>query len=216
MKFVWPVLLLFMSCSHYQLTRNKNPFKKYGVKSIAVPMFYNQTNLANISHHFTYEFTKLMYDMRELEVKSASSNTADAYLVGILRNANKRRDALNRGLSRTSSDRFPVNAGEQELLVPVTTNLRMVLDIFLVRRSPKTMGFIYDLRKKNFPHLVKGHPAIIFKESLPIRGGFARETLDQGASVVNSTQNRGILQKVLEREALETARHFREKILYAF
>ncbi len=234
MKLLLFLSILFSSCGSYNLTRRVNPFKKYGVRSVSVPMFYNQTNLSNATHHFTRYFTHLLYELKDIQVKEASSNDVDAYLVGILRSPYK--------LSRTLVGTAPVDVGSESgapvgvtnqitgstrsALIPTVTKLNLTLDIYLIRKTAKSKGMVYMIREKSFPELAENNDAIILKQTFLIQRNYEREIFDKvkdgsnnvtvDNTVINGTQNRGILEKTLIAEAQKAANNFRNIILYAF
>ncbi len=232
MKLLLFLSILFCSCSSYNLTRRVNPFKKYGVQSVSVPMFYNQTNLSNVTHHFTRYFTHLLYELKDIDVKEASSKNVDAYLVGVLKSPYKMSQTLAGDAIRDVSEVAPVAVNNQitgatrNAIVPTVSILNLTLDVYLIRKSAKSKGMVYMIREKNFPEMAEKSDAVILKETIVINRRFEREIFDKEKngsniitsdnSVINMTQNRGILEKTIIEEARKAAANFRNIIFYAF
>lgn len=232
MKFLIFLSIFFYSCSSYNLTRRVNPFKKYGVRSISVPMFYNQTNLSNVTHHFTRHFTHLLYELKDIDVKSSTDKKVDAYLIGILKSPNKLVNTLVADKVVDVASVAPVsvtnelNSTTRNALVPSESKMNLTLEVYLIRRTELTKGMVYQIRANNFPNLAEKNDAIILKEIIPISRNFEREIFDkvkdgsnnilEDNSIVNSTQNRGILEKTIAEEAKKAADRFKNIIFYAF
>ena len=54
MKYI-VLLLLFSACRGYHFRNQTNPFENYAVRTVAIPMFLNQTPVPNTSAPFTKE-----------------------------------------------------------------------------------------------------------------------------------------------------------------
>ncbi len=83
MKFSWIVFIFFFSCAGYQFKSKDNPFAQYGIKKIYVPMFYNHTNVPQVSASFTKEITRTLLEFKKLRIVD-NPKSADAVLVGIV------------------------------------------------------------------------------------------------------------------------------------
>ncbi len=210
------VFLLSISCSGYKVVENKSSFKKYGIDSISIPMFFNKSTLADVSAKFTTSFTQELYSIPDLEIKSPNSKTNDAYLIGIVRSAPNESGTLVRGdLAAKIKDLAPNRGQGNENLLPITNILKLKIDLFLIRRSPESNSLISALRSKRYPELLASHPSIVLKKTIPISTTVIREVYDEDF-VVNSTQNHGILNKVIKSEAKKAALTFKESINYVF
>ncbi len=210
------LVLLFISCSGYKIAKNDNNFKKYGVKSISIPMFYNQSILPNVSSVFTKSFTKELNSIRNLNIKSPNSMTVDSYFVGIVRSEKYEKNVIRRNLSNRIKDITPLNAPNNENLVSIGNSLKLTVEVFLIRRSPDSKSLIAKLREQEFPELIRQHPSIILRRSIPISYNFIREIYDSSDSVVNATQYYGTLEKVLDKVSVKAASDFRDSIDYVF
>ncbi len=210
------VYLLSISCSGYKVVESKSHFKKYGIESISIPMFYNKSTLPDVSAKFTSSFTQELYSIPDLEIKSPNSKTNDAYLIGVVRSAaNEGTTLLRGGLVARISDLAPTQGRGNDNLLPITNVLKLKVDLFLVRRSPDSSSLISKLRSELYPELLSSHPSIVLKKTIPIYTSIIREIYDQDY-VVNSTQNYGILNKVIESEAKKAALSFKQSINYVF
>jgi len=210
------VFLLSISCSGYKVVKNESNFKKYGIHSISVPMFFNKSTLPDISSRFTNSFTQELYSIPDLEVKSPNSKTNDAYLVGVVRSAPSESGTVIRGgLAAKIKDLAPNRGEGNDNLLPITNIIRLKVDLFLVRRSADSESLISKLRSKMHPSLLESHPSIVLKQTIPISVNVNREIYDDDF-VINSTQNYGILNKVISAEAKKAAITFKQSINYVF
>ncbi|MCB9091706.1 MAG: hypothetical protein H6621_03750 [Halobacteriovoraceae bacterium] len=208
---------LFVSCSGYYLTKRVNPFAKYGVQSVSVPMFYNHSNLSDVSGYFTQEFTKILLEMKDLQVKSSSSKDVDAYFVGIINSPPSQMETLAISSKSEARDKTPQNAKDSKLIIPRRTIVNLSLDLYLIRRDNNSKNLVSLLREEHIKGLesVK-HPGIIFREKMVVRAAFTRNIYDSESAVVNSTQNRGLLDKVLKSRAETAANQFKNLVLYVY
>ncbi len=210
------VLLLLFSCSGYKIVKNENNFKKYGLKSISIPMFYNQSILPNVTGSFTNAFSRELNTIKNLEIKSPNSTNVDGYFVGIIRSSQTEKNVIKRGLSARIKDIAPLNAPLNENLVPLSNSLVLTLEIYLIRRNASSQSLISRIREKNHPELLNQHPSIILKRLIKIDTNFVREFYDGANSVVNATQYQGTLAKVVEREARKSAIDFKDSVRNVF
>lgn len=207
------IILFLSSCAGYRYQESKNPFAQYGIKSISIPMFYNHSNLTNVSSPMTNEIYVMLTKFKELKVKSGFEK-ADAVLIGIVSSAR----ALSR--SRTGSNLRSVKNATGELIgenrgdfyIPSNTTVGAQLNLILIKNpSPNEI----KLMKSSFGKFVVSSK-IIFNETIPLSQTFTRELYtDESVAVVN-TQNRSSVKKSLNDMAKSAAQNFKDMIIYAF
>lgn len=208
------IALISGSCADYRFQKLDNPFYQYGINSISIPMFYNQSNFSNVSPAFTKEVYKMLSGFKGLKAQTGKNNS-DATLIGIIES----KDSLKE--SRTATDpRSVKNIADSDLgtqrgdfYVPSTNTLSMVLHVIVIKKpSLEEIKLLQsNLGKANFIS-----SKIIFKESIPVSTSFTREILTGSSAVVNHSQNMGAQRKSIYTMAKTTAETFREMILYAF
>jgi hypothetical protein len=213
------IIFILSSCSGYRLAKRRNPFFKYGVKSTAVPMFVNYSNIGGVAGMFTKEFVDLMHQMRGLEVKNYKDGIdVDSYLVGIIESSRFRSESVAVQTPIEAKSVAPDNVGGRNFNIPATGVLQLKLKIYLIRSGEGVSRWlsVYKKRRKNFPNISGKDSSIILQREFDINVGFEREIYDGEATVVNKTQNSSIVNKVLAIEAKKTAQRFQDTILYAF
>lgn len=207
------IILFLSSCAGYRYQESKNPFAQYGIKSISIPMFYNHSNLTNVSSPMTNEIYVMLTKFKELKVKSGYKK-ADAILIGIVSSAR----ALSK--SRTGSNLRSVKNAAGELIgdnrgdfyIPSNTTVGAQLNLILIKNpSPNEI----KLMKSSFGKFVVSSK-IIFNETIPLNQTFTRELYtDESVAVVN-TQNRSAVKKSVSDMARSAAQNFKDMIIYAF
>lgn len=214
------VLLIFalmsaVSCSGYRYTQTANPLQQYGVDSLSVPMFYNFSNLPEVSASFTRETYKLLGSFSGLKLKSGFSRSTDAVLIGIIRSRDKLAETLAPNNLRIARGVAPARVGAQrpDFYVPGATLVSLTLQIIVIKNP--TDEEIALLQSDLGPR-VPAQGKILFNQSFPVSDLYNREYLDQEAVSVVGTQNAGALRRSKDTMALQAAEQIRDMILYAF
>lgn len=206
-------IFTLFSCAGYRFQEKENPFAQYGVKSITIPMFYNKSNLSNISAPMTKEMYHMLSTFSGLHIKSGN-NDADAVLIGIVdapSQAKESREATNlRSAKNTAEEALGEN--REDFYIPSTTNVRASLRLILLKNpSEKEI----ELLKSSLGKFAVG-PKIIVNETIALSGSFTREIYSDEAIDVIDTQNRSALRSTVDDMAKNAAQNFKDMILYAF
>lgn len=213
-NFIIFLLFSLSSCADYRYQKLDNPFSQYGIKSISVPMFYNQSNFQNISPAFTKEIYKMLSGFKGLKIQGGNNNT-DATLVGIIDSQDFRRDSREATGPRSVKNiaNSKIGAARGDFYIPSSNTLRAELRIIVIKKpTQEDIDFLKsNLGKENFIS-----SKIIFRESIALSSSFTREILLGEATAVNSTQNRGAEKRTIGEMAKSSASTFRDMILYAF
>src|SRR3989338_9617244 len=132
MKSFFLIFLLY--CTGYRLSDRSNPFKQYGIKTLHIPLFYNHSNLPNLSGDFTQEVYTLLSEFKDLRLVN-SPKRADAVLVGIIRSADSLKDTRLNKSYRTAKNTAPeaVGTDRRNFTIPASTQLRLGLHVVIIK-----------------------------------------------------------------------------------
>lgn len=215
MKFI--VILLFLTaCSGYRFTQQDNPLAQYGVKSLSVPMFYNYSNIPEVSGHFTKEIYRLLTSYSGLKLKSGYHQDTDAVLIGIINSPEKMFETLTPANLRVAQSRAEDAIGDkrQQFYIPGTSEVKLTLQVILIKKPTEEE---LTLLRSGLSDKIRLTSKVIFNESLPLKSQFTREVFDKNRGLeVTGTQNAGIQRKVVRSLAEQAALSVRDMILYAF
>jgi hypothetical protein len=207
-------LLLFLNCSGYRFKNQSNPFDNYGVRTVAIPLFLNQSPVPNAAAPFTKEITLLLSQYPGLEIVGADAGHADAVLIGIVNSKDKLSETVRTtGYKITNSVAPKALSGRSDFFVPFSTEIKLEVNFILIK-DPSTKEI--DLASSELGPSLKGNPKILFNETIPISGNFNREIHDEAGSQVNFTQNKGAQERTVRNMAQALAQNFKEMVLYAF
>jgi hypothetical protein len=208
------IMLFSSSCADYRFQTLDNPFYQYGINSISVPMFYNQSNFANVSPAFTKEVYKMLSGFKGLKAQGGNANS-DATLIGIIESQDSRKQSRLATNPRSVENIAGSDLGGKrgDFAIPATNTLSLRLRVIVIKKPSKEE---INLLKSNLGKQEFISSKIIFKETIPISASFTREFLTGDASSVNHSQNLGAQRNSLFAMARSASQSFREMILYAF
>lgn len=214
----WPIIFclsFLMSCAGYKAVDRGNPLSQYGIKTVSVPMFLNQSTLAAVSGKFTSEFINLMSSYPGLVVETGFNNNSDAVLIGVVESNKYYAQTVTNAQQRVASSAAQNNVGSNrnDFYIPATTNVNLRVRLMLLKKP--TEEELALLRSK-YASKLRGNTKIIFNEVISVSETFNREVFDKEEGQINFTQNYGILNKSIEKMARKAAMNFEESVLYAF
>lgn len=214
MRFLLLIFLL-AGCSGYRFTQQENPLSQYGIQSLSVPMFYNYSNLPDVSADFTRETYTLLMGFSGLKLESGYNADSDAVLIGIIKSPEKLAETVRRSSSRVANTKAPNSIGpdRRKFSVPGTTLLNLSLQVIVIKKPTEEE---IALLKSGIGDQVKLTSRIIFNDTIPLNAQYAREFLDDAGTQVVATQNAGVQRKTLESLSRQAAIQVRDMILYAF
>lgn len=220
---IWTFKFTFLgfflcSCGGYYIAGHGNYFVNYGVHSICVPTFINDSLLPGVSGIFTQNFFNVLTDINNLKVYSGLNQTCDAVLVGIIHSEDRKKSVFsvqNRVLIENGNNS---SIGDRNsFFVPSTVLYKFNLRI-LVIRNLHNKGIEEFL---NYPtDVAKAHPALILdqefviEKSMSVRNDSPIKGSKRGLS--NFTQNHYELDQGLRAIATEKANEFKQVVLNAF
>ena len=116
-----PILLILLcsSCAGYRFQDKENPFKQYGIRSLSIPMFFNQSSHSNISGMFTKEIYKMISEFDNLKVYGGGSS-GDAVLIGIIESSGKIIESIIPGSPRSVESITDEAVSYTHLTLPTT------------------------------------------------------------------------------------------------
>lgn len=214
MRFLLFIFLL-IGCSGYRFTQQENPLSQYGIQSLSVPMFYNYSNLPDVSADFTRETYTLLTGFSGLRLQSGYHPDMDAVLIGIIKSPEKLTETMRRGSSRVAQTATPnaIGTERRKFSVPGSTVLSLSLQVIVIKKPTEEE---LALLKSGIGDQVKLTSKIIFNDTIPLTAQYTREYLDSPGTEVLATQNAGVQRKTLESLSRQAAIQVRDMILYAF
>ena len=210
---------LLLGCAGYRIAARTNPLKeKFGINSISIPAFINQSGIPHVSVPLTQEMILLLAEYPSLKIYSGENEKADAILIGVVRSRDHRRDVI-----RTSRRNY-VDAelsgsvgGRNTFSVPSESVYRLTLQLALIK-NPTSEEI--TLIKSNIGPQITGGRKIIFNKTISLKGRFQREVLstetsrDQG--IVNFTKTKHHFEENLVSLGRKATAIFKDTLLNAF
>lgn len=216
--FMMLPLLFLSSCAGYRINKEKNPFRLYGVESLAVPVFINRTSLPTVSGLMTKEIRLMLSQFPTLKLSSSEDQYSDAVLVGIVESPQYLRETVpTEGTQFISNEQSQSIGSRPSFYLPVVGRVNLVVTFVLIRRPSSEELKLLD--SELLPTLSR-HPKVVFTEKIVLSKTFSRSIEpnlgpDNGG-VVNATRNRKILDRQFESLAKDAATQFKEVVLNAF
>ncbi len=131
--FLFFILILQAACSGYRFKKQTNPFENFGVKTIAIPLFLNQSSLPNTSAIFTQEISLLLSQYPDLKIVS-DVHQADAVLVGVIDSLDKYSETLKTTGHKITNSVAPKSlAGRSDFFVPFSSEVKLMVNFILIR-----------------------------------------------------------------------------------
>ncbi len=209
------VFLLLFGCSGYRFSQQDNPLSLYGIQTLAVPMFYNYSNLSELHTDFTRETYRVLTGFSGLKLINGYSPKADALLIGIIKTPEKLMESVRASNLRLAQlkAKNAIGTNRENFYIPGTSDVQLYLQIIVIKRPTEEE---LTLLRSGLSDQIRGNSKIIFNEYLPLRSIYTREVLDDAGVQVVGTQNAGVQRKVLKNLAVDAAINVRDMILYAF
>lgn len=205
---------LLLACRGYHFRSQTNPFENYAVRTVAIPMFLNQSSIPNTSAPFTKEISLLLAQYPGLKIVNADTGHADAVLVGIIDSREKFSDTVkSNGYKITNSVAPKSLNGRSDFFVPFSTSVALELRLILIK-DPSSEDI--KILTTELGSEIRGNPKILFNEVLGVGGGFNREIFDEDGGKVNFSQSKGAFDRTIKSMAENAASNFKDMVLNAF
>lgn len=217
-KLIFLILVISYSCAGYRVKTMDNPFKHYGIYSISVPMFINQSVFAHVSSDFTREIMTELQGHTGLEIRAGEHfKQTDAVLIGILESPSNLKEAKAPSSSRFVTGELEDSIGERpSFYLPSQTQVSLTLRLMLIKKPSSEE---IELLSKVYPGKFTS-PRVIFDEKFPLSYKFSRviegSQNSTNAGVVNLTKNYGLMRSAVKAMAKTSSVQFRELIINAF
>ncbi len=191
----------------------------YEINSLSIPMFFNKSNISNLSPVFTEEFFRYLSSFQDLTLYSGLNPKADAVLLGIIDSPKSIRDTISVEDTKFVTTLLTQNdiGDRRDFFTPTRNRVTISLKLVLIKNpSSKDLKAI----QANLPSGINANPKIIFNEMVELSGSFDRDirTFTDGETegVTNYTNNQGNLRKLIQNLAVQGRDHFRDLVIYAF
>lgn len=209
------LLFLLTACSGYRFSQQDNPLSQYGIQTLAVPMFYNYSNLPEVHADFTRETYRLLTGFSGLKLINGYKKNADAIMVGIIKSPEKLAETLRPSNLRVAQEkaRDSIGTSRQNFYIPGTSDVQLYLQIIVIKKPTEEE---LALLKSGIGDQIKMTSKVVFNELIPLRIQYTREIMDGAGTQIVATQNRGVQRKILKNLSEQAANSVRDMILYAF
>tara|TARA_Y100000780_G_C13696127_1_gene423456 strand:- start:208106 stop:208756 length:651 start_codon:yes stop_codon:yes gene_type:complete len=209
------ILSLLNSCGGYRVRTKGNPFAEHGIKSVAIPMFVNESVYPKANVPFTREIKTLLAGYPGLEISTSPNAEVDALLIGIVESDNRYTEAY-----KTTATNFQSGStigNRAGLYVPTASQFKIQVRVMLIK-DPTIED--QKLFKSKWGEYMDRHPKVVFNRSFSYTGSFNRDarptdTSDSGG-IVNYTNTRRYFDQTLQSLAESNARDFEELVINVF
>lgn len=178
-------------------------------------MFYNYSNLPDVSADFTRETFRLLTGFSGLKLMNGYSEDSDAVLIGVVRSREKAVESmipLNLRVAKSQAS-SSVGSNRQKFYVPGTNQMQLSLQVIVIKKPTEEE---LALLRSGIGEQIRANSRVIFNESFPVGAGLTREILDSEGTDVVATQNAGVQRRTVRTLAEAAATSIRDMILYAF
>lgn len=213
------LLMTFFSCAGYQVRKEANPFKIYGVETLAVPMFINRSAFPLVAGQMTQEMRLMLSQFPGLELFAGEGDREiDAVLVGIIDSPKNLREAMRTTGTTFVSGDLKESIGERPAFyLPTQGEVKLDVTFVLIRRPSRED---LELLESEMAPYLANHPKILFTEKMALNTSFSRTVEsnlgpDDGG-IVNATRNKKLLELQMQKMAESAAGQFKQVVLNAF
>ncbi len=197
---------------------NDNPLAIHGIRSVSVPMFVNNSPIANVGSMVTKEIMLLLSSYPGLKLRSGEDLSSDAILIGIIEGEQQLGELLKTTERKFTSGELKDSIGDRrEFYVPTGTNLLLKVRFVLIKNPTRSD---IDLTKGELAHAMGSHSRVVMNHTLDLSASFTRvvgaTTTVDSPGLVNLTKNKAIMERALEDGSKSLATQFKDVVLNAF
>ncbi len=208
-------LTALTSCGGYRVRSKGNPFAEHGIKSVAIPMFVNQSVYPKANVPFTREIKALLATYPDLKISTRPSSNVDALLIGIVSSDNRYTEAYN--TTATNFQNGSSIGNRAGFYVPTASQFKINIRIVLIK-DPSLED--QELLKGKLGKFMANHPKVVFSRTFAYTGSFNRDarptdTPDSGG-IVNYSSTRRYFDQTLQSLAKTNARELEELVINVF
>jgi hypothetical protein len=208
----------FYGCAGYKFRVADNPFAQYGINSVAVPMFLNNSNIPRIGVNLSHEIIKVLDDYPALKLYPGEYLEADGILLGII-DSKKTHEETFQVANRTFTDGKQKESlgSRRQFYIPSNIKYSATLQLILIRHPT---GDDVKLAKSDLRAYLQSGPKIVFNETFTLDATYdlsiSENNSPDDGGVVNATKNSYALEYSLKGLAVATAQNVRRVLLDAF
>lgn len=211
-------LILGVSCGGYHFTTNNNPLIGYDIRSIAVPMFINRSNIPELAAPMTKEITLTLNDYDGLRVFSGDNKDADAVLIGIIESNDLINDTLKTSQYQFTDKTVKSSVGDRApFYYPIESTYTLTFRVILIKRPTKQE---MEMITSDLGKFMKVNPKVVLMDQYDLTSTFSRVVAEtstpESAGETNFTKNKGVLEKNLQETSVRAAQNFKQVVLNAF
>lgn len=220
MSLIYRIILLIIavslsSCGGYRVRRKGNPFAEHGVKSVAIPMFVNESVYPKANVPFTREIKAMLATYPGLSISTKPSRGVDAVLIGVVSSQNRYAEAY-----QTTARNFQNGStigNRAGFYVPTASKFKITVRLVLIKDPTLEEQ---KMIKSKIGEYMGNHPKVIFSRTFLYTGSFNRDarptdTSDSGG-IVNYTNTRRYFDQTLESLAQANARDLEQLVINVF
>ena len=212
------LMVLLGGCAGYRVVTQSNPLKKFGIDSVSIPAFVNQSGIPHISVSLTREMILMLAEYPHLRVYSGKRQKVDAILIGVIRSNDHRRNTVKTFRRNYVGTELLDSIGERNTFsIPSESIYRLTLQLALIKNP--TLEEI-ELLQSNIGPQINDKQKILFNKSIPLEGRFQREVGDTMTSdslgMVNFTKTKHHFEASFVELGKKVTSAFRDTILNAF
>ncbi len=184
-----------LSCSGYVLGKRSNPFFIYGVESVSVPAFTNDTPVPDVGTYLGQEVVNMLAEFPELKLAMGENLSTDAVLLGRVTSSPLRKEVITSSQYLSSNAVAPINASARNpFLVPSASSTAMAVEFTLMTHQGK----------------------ILWTKSLPYSTRYTVELYDGEGSSVIVSQTLENARRSYRNAAKDVAQNLRSLVIDAF
>lgn len=202
------VQFIFIGCSGYSVSYAKNPFSRFGIKSVSIPMFVNHTVVPDISSKFTKEMVLLLSNYRDLKILNGENVNADGILIGILSSADDLKGTFVTTEEKTLSGSDI--GSRREFKVPSKISYSIKLTVFLIKDPLYKHKEIFN---EKIVSIISKHPDVVLTGEASFSQTY---DVELNAESFNFVRTKGTFDKTLDTMAQNAAIHMDQVVFNAF
>jgi len=220
MNLIYRIILLstvigLSSCGGYRVRKKGNPFAEHGIKSVAIPMFVNQSVYPKANVPFTREVKAMLATYPGLSISTTPSRSVDALLIGVVSSQNRYTEAY-----KTTARNFQNGStigNRAGFYVPTASQFKISVRIVLIKDPTLEEQ---KMIKSKLGEYMAAHPKVVFSRTFNYTGSFNRDarptdTSDSGG-IVNYTNTRRYFDQTLNALAKSNAQNLEELVINVF
>lgn len=217
MKLIFSLtLFIFLtSCAGYQLNDYSNPLSAYGIETIKIEPFYNESNFALAGAMFADEAFNSLSEFKGLHI-TRKAGKADAVLIGIVTSEKTRKESMRSSSEVVAQNIAPTNTSNRQAFNITATNTLILNVKYYIIKDSELQKFQAIKSLKNESEFKESleKATSVFSRNIGVSSTLRREIYDGESSAVNYTQNQTALRRNVREMALQAAKQLQGALFY--